>query len=176
MKQIEKSFILIFSITLIFSNFLQAAETKVGIVNVQEVLETVDEGKAAKAQFEKFLSDRRKQLQDKEKEIKRLEESYDKQKLILSSSALEEKRKELEAKKGEFQKNYMMAQTDSQKKEMELTSEIIKKVRAVVEKIGQQEGYQLVLERSEGGVLFYKDSFDTTKKVIDEYNKAYKKK
>lgn len=153
----------------------KALEVKVGIVNVQEVLDTVEEGKKAKAQLEKAVLDRKKSLDDQQKEFKRLEEAYEKQKLVLSPAALEEKRKELETKKGELQRSYMTAQTDMQKKELDLTGDLLKKIRAVVEKVGREGSYTLILEKNEGGVVYNKENYDMTKQVIDEYNKAYKK-
>jgi outer membrane protein len=153
----------------------RAAEAKLGIVNIQEILDTVDEGKKAKSQLEKAVTDRKKSLDDQQKEYKRLEDSYEKQKLVLSPSALEEKRKELETKRGDLQRAAMTAQTDMQKKEMELTGELIKKIRQVVEKIGRDGSYSLILEKNEGGVVYNKEAFDLTKQVIDEYNKTFKK-
>ncbi len=151
------------------------AENRYAIVNVQEVLETVDEGKKAKAQLEKAMLDRKKELDDKQKEYKKMEENFDKQKLILSPSALADKQKEMDNKKSDLQKYFMSAQQDMQKKEMELTGDILKKIRAVVVKIGADAKYDLIWEKNEGGVIYNKDTLDITAKVIDQYNKAYKK-
>jgi outer membrane protein len=153
----------------------RAAEMKVGIVNVQDVLDTVEEGKKAKSLLEKAVADRKKSLDDQQKDYKRLEDAYEKQKLVLSPSALEEKRKELETKRGDLQRALMTAQSDMQKKEMELTGDILKKIRQVVEKIGRDGSYALILEKNEGGVIYNKDGFDVTKQVVDEFNKSFKK-
>jgi outer membrane protein len=119
--------------------------------------------------------DRKKSLDEQQKEYRRLEDAYEKQKLVLAPSALDEKRRDLEAKKGDLQRALMTAQSDMQKKELELTGELLKKIRAVVEKIGRDGAYTLILEKNEGGVVYNRDGFDVTKQVVDEYNKSYKK-
>lgn len=153
----------------------QAAPMKIGVVNFQDVLDTIEEGKKAKNQMEKAVLKRKRELESKQKEYRKLEDSYDKQKLVLSKSALEQKRKELEIKRAELQRSVLNAQTEMQKKELELTGGIIKKIRAVVEKIGRKGGFDLVLEKNEAGVAFFKESYDITQRVIREYNRAYKK-
>jgi outer membrane protein len=154
---------------------LRAAEMKVGVVNMQDVIDNIEDGKKAKNQLKKSIDDRKKGLDDKQKEYKKLEEAYDKQKLILSPTALEEKRKELENKRNDLQRLVMTAQADTQKQEMELMDGITKKVKAVIEKLGRDGSYSMIMEKNIGGLIYNKDSFDMTKQVIDEYNKAYKK-
>ena len=152
-----------------------AADMKVGVVNVQEVLDTIDEGKKAKSKMEAEIGKKKKDLEDRQAEYKRLDESLEKQKLLLSPSVLSEKQKELELKKGEIQKLYLASQADMQKLEGQLMADILKKIRSVVSKIAQQSSYDLVVEKSESGLLYYKDGFEITKLVVEEYNKAYKK-
>ncbi|HLG21105.1 MAG TPA: OmpH family outer membrane protein [Bdellovibrionota bacterium] len=152
-----------------------AVEMKVGVVNIQDVLDAVEEGKKAKAKMEGEIAKKKKDLDDRQAEYKKLDEGLEKQKLLLSPSALSEKQKELEAKKMEIQKLYMSSQTEMQKLEGQLMADILKKIRSVVAKIAQQNSYDLVVEKSEGGLLYYKDGYDITKLVVDEYNKAYKK-
>ncbi|MFH1261875.1 MAG: OmpH family outer membrane protein [Pseudomonadota bacterium] len=167
---------LLLSLQLIAVPAARAVEAKIGIVNMQDILDTVEEGKKAKGQLERAVTERRKSLDDQQKEYKRLAESYEKQKLVLAPSALEEKRKELETKKEDLQQAVMSAQADMQKKDLELTGEIIKKIRQVVEKIGRDGNYTMIVEKNEGGIVFNKDAADVTKQVIDEFNRMFGKK
>jgi outer membrane protein len=167
---------LLLSLQLIAVPAARAVEAKIGIVNMQDVLDTVEEGKKAKGQLDKAVTERRKSLDDLQKEYKRLADAYEKQKLVLAPSALDEKRKELESKKDGLQQAVMSAQADMQKKDLELTGEIIKKVRQVVEKIGRDGAYTMIVEKNEGGVVYNKDAADVTKQVIDEFNKSFGKK
>jgi len=153
---------------------LTAKEYKFGVVDIQEVIDSVEEGKKARAQMESTMINRRKELEKKQREYKKLEESFGKQRLVLSPSALAEKQRELEEKKIELQKYYLQAQSEMQKKELSLTGDLLKKIRSVVSKIGQEGGYEVIWEK--GDVWYYKDTFEVTSSVIEQYNRLYKKK
>ena len=160
----------------VFSLSALAAEMKVGVVDIQEVVDTIEDGKKAKQEFEKAILDRKKDLETKEKDFKKLAEALEKQKLALSQQALDEKRRDLEEKRNGLMQEQMNAQMEMQKKEMDLKGKLFTKVRTVVEKVGKDGAYALVLEKAEGGVFYFANTLDLTKKVIEEYNKAYAKK
>ena len=152
------------------------ATLKYGVVDVQEVLDQVEEGRKAIADFKKEFEVQKQKLEDQQKNYKKLEDDFEKQKLILAPAALDQRQKELEAKRGDLQRSMMDANTTMKKREMELSAGIIKKIRSVTEKIGQQKGYDIIYEKNEAGLLYYKDASDITKEVVAEYNKAYGKK
>src|ERR1051326_3770858 len=83
------------------------ADNKYGFVDVQKVLDTVEEGKQAKTDFKKKIDNKKADLDKKQAELKKLDESFEKQKMILSTSAVEEKKKELQGKMMELQKYQM---------------------------------------------------------------------
>jgi len=159
-----------------FRTHAAATEARLGVVNVQEVLDSIEDGKKAKSQMEKAITERKRDLETKQKDYQKLQDDFEKQKLILSPSALQDKQKELATKLNELQKLSVVAQQDMHQKEMELLDGILKKIRSVVAKIGQEGGYSFIWEKNEGGVVYYKDAFDVTKQVIDQYNKVYKNK
>ena len=56
---------------------------------------------------------------------------------------------------------------------MGMVDDIIGKMREVAEKIGQEKGYDLVLEKTEGGVVYTKGIDDITDELIARYNKLH---
>ena len=152
------------------------AEEKLAVVDVQRVLDTVEEGKRAKAEFQKELDGKKNDLDRKQAEFKKLDDNFEKQKMILSPAAVMEKRKDLENKKEELQKYWIQLQADTQKRETQLVGEILKKIKQTVEKAGRDGGYSIVWEKNEGGVVYSKPTFDITDQVISLYDKMYGKK
>jgi len=165
-----------FSIVLfILPSLGSAVESRYAVVDVQNVLLTVDDGRKAQNQLESAIRDRKKDLETQQAEYKKLEENFEKQKLVLSPQALAEKQRELEAKKLDLQKSVLSAQSDMQKKELQLSGEILKKIRDIIAKIGKDGGYDFIWEKTEGGVIYFRDAFDITKQVIDQYNRLHKR-
>jgi outer membrane protein len=67
------------------------------------------------------------------------------------------------------------AQDEVKRKEAQLTEEILKELRKVIDEIGKKENFTLILEKVEGVVLYIDETVDITQKVIETYNKKIKK-
>jgi outer membrane protein len=51
---------------------------------------------------------------------------------------------------------------------------IIGEISKTVSTIGKEEGYTLILERMQGGIIYIPDDLDLTEKVIERFNQASK--
>ena len=108
-----------------------------------------------------------------QKELAAIKEKLDKQALMLS----DEKRNELEAdyaKKNTELKEFIdrvYGRTGELITENEkVSAPIIALIKKAVTEIALQEGYDMVVDRATGAVLFWKDENDLTKKVLDYLN------
>ena len=103
-------------------------------------------------------------------------DELEKQRLILSDKALEEKQRLISEKSNALQSLVLQYQQELQAKDQELTKSIINEVSGIVEEIARREGFVLVLEKNEGGVLYARDTLDITDKVLREYDKRVKRR
>lgn len=145
---------------------------KIGVFDAQKVLDSIDEGKSAVSSLEKEALDRKKTIEAKGKELEKMKQDLDSQKLVLSKDAYDKKEKEFQTKAIEFQKMQYDARNDMQKREMTMTGEIFKKINAIIQKLGKDGNYDFILEKNQGAVTYFK-SGDLTDQVITEYNKTY---
>ena len=76
----------------------------------------------------------------------------EKQASVLSAGARKKKEDELEKLLREYNRLVQDSQAEVKKKEGELTGAIIKESREIIEKIGAEEGYTLIIER---GMVIY---------------------
>ncbi len=148
------------------------ADTKIGVFDAQEVLDSIDEGKKAVSALEKEAMDRKKTIETKGKALEKAKTDLDAQKLVLSKDAFEKKQQDLNNQYIEFQKLQYEAQKDMQKRELTMTGEIFKKINTVIQKLGKDGSYDFILEKNQGAVTYFK-SGDLTQQVITEYNKTY---
>jgi outer membrane protein len=91
---------------------------------------------------------------------------------VLSGEARKGKEDELDKLLREYQRLVQDSQAEVKKKELELTDAIIKDIREIVEKIGEEEGYTIIIERTEGVLLYSNKSIDLTDTVIKKYNES----
>jgi outer membrane protein len=152
-----------------------SAESKpIGFVDAQAVLENTKEGKRAKETLEEYLKSRQKIMDLDEKEIKRIEEEITKQSSVLSPEAKKSKEDDLKRKFIEFQQRGERLQREIQGKRSEVLKEFYKNLESVIKKIAEKDGYEMIFDGQEGGVLlFAKDGLNLTQQVIEEYDKMF---
>ena len=143
---------------------------KIAVVDMQRALHETEDGRKAKAQLKKLFEDRQKTLDKQQNDLKSLKESLDKQHDVLSPAVLAKKQEELQKAFTELQQTYMEFQRELGGKEGELTKDIIERMQRIMRRVGQTEGYTLVLERNESGVVFVPSNYDLTDLLIQRYN------
>jgi outer membrane protein len=153
---------------------VRAEENKIGTVDMQKALQTVDAGKKAKSQLEGEFTKKKTELQKEEAAIKKLHEEFQKQSLVMTEAARTKKEAEIRERVMKFQESTQRSQNEIQKKEQELTVPIIEKLRSVINGLAKSKGYSVVLEKNENTVLFSQEKDDLTKEVIEAYNKGNK--
>ncbi len=155
-----------------------AEGSKIGYVDLRVALNESDAGKKAKAELESLIKTKQSAIDEKGKNIDKMKGELEKQASALSPEAKKAKEDEIERFARDYQRLVQDSQNDVKKKENEITSTILKEIRDIVEKIGQADGYSLILENAEGIILYSKKDLDITDKVVKNYNewKAKQKK
>jgi outer membrane protein len=145
---------------------------KVGVVDLIKALNESDSGKKAKADLEILIKTKQTAIDEKGKEIEKLKNELEKQSSVLSAEARKSKEDDLEKNIREYQRVVTDSQNDVKKKEGEFTGEILKDLRAIIAKIGQDGNYTMIIENAEGIILYSKPEQNLTEQVIKKYNES----
>ncbi len=143
-----------------------AAELKIGFVDIQKAVNECNAGKEAKKAITKEVEKIQRLIIEKQKELQTMKESLDKQGPMLNPEARTTKEKEYQNKLREFQRWGEDIQNEINQKRMEMERNISLGLQKVIKKLGEEEGYALVLEKNENIVLFASKSIDLTDRVI----------
>lgn len=154
----------------------KAEELKIGYVDLRLALNESEAGKKAKTELESLIKIKQAAIDEKGKTIDKLKADLEKQASVLSEEARKSKEEEIERQIREYQRLVQDSQAEVKKKESELTNAILKELREVIDKIGKEENYTLILENVEGFILYSKKDIDLTEKVIKTYNDTKTKK
>jgi len=162
------SFCLFSSLVLVGS---AAAEMKVGVMNVQQVLVNSVSGKAAKEKFDEKMQNLQAKFKTEEQELVDMQKEIEKK-----SSAWSEETKQLKVR--EFQKKRRELQEKSEDARFELKTlqdselaPILKALEGVVAKFGDQYGYTVILD-SKAGVIYFSEAVDITDLLVKELDTA----
>ena len=150
-----------------------ADNLKIGMVNFQQALNEVEQGKRAKGALKSEFDAKQKKLDLQQEGLKKLQEDLEKQKSVLSQDAMLGKQKTFNDKFMELQKSMAAYRDDLVGKEARMTAQILQNLKKIVGDIGQKEGYTLIVETSQDAVLFAQAKEDLTQRVISLYNQKY---
>jgi outer membrane protein len=169
------SFCCLFVVLIMMPVSLLAADTiKFGAIDIQKVLNESEAGKKAKSDLESLIKTKQSAIDEKGKAIEKLKGDIEKQASVLSAEARKSREDELEKSLREYQRIVQDSQAEIKKKEGEFTDTILKEIRDLIEKIGEDEGYTLIIER--GMVLYSNKGIDITDNVLKKYDALKKSK
>jgi outer membrane protein len=145
---------------------------KIGYVDLVKALNESESGKKAKTDLEFLIKTKQTSIDEKGKAIEKTKADLEKQSSVLSPDARKAKEEEMERLLRDYQRLVADSQNEVKKKESEITGDILKDLRAIVQKIGEEEGYTLILESAEGQILYAKKEADLTEIVLKKYNES----
>lgn len=159
-------------VLVVFQGYALAADAdKIGVIDMQKFQKTSKVFlKISTAVREKFESNQQKLEQEKNVLIK-LEEEYRKQSVMLNLDAQEDKKRALEKKRRHFK--YLQDEFNQEVKDTEIDTirKVMKELEGIVEKIGEKDGYALILERRTLGLIYSSQAVDITAQVTEAYDK-----
>lgn len=174
MKRVNLIKIVIVSLVIVFSIGIVSVEAttliKIAYVDMQKALTQSIAGQEAVKLLNEEVAKTRQMLTEKKEEIDKLKEDLDKQLLLLNEETKTIKEEEMRRKIKEHQRLTKDKEEELQRMEASLTQKIQKELMDLVDTIGKEEGYTIILEKNYGGILYAPDKIDLTDKVIKIYN------
>ncbi len=167
--------IIFFMSCLFISNAFAADVAKIGLIDIQKILSTSDAGKALGDKFTAKGNELQEDLEKKGTAIEEEKARYEREASVMSAEARSEKERELKIKVLDFQDLKKKYEIDFKAYNQTLMSQFRLDVLTVVEDLGKKEGYLLILEKRESGVVYNPSTIDITDKVIEKYNDEFKK-
>jgi outer membrane protein len=144
----------------------QPTSLKIGFVDIQKAVNECNAGKEAKKAIVKEVEKFQRQAEDKQKELRTLKESLDKQAPMLNPDARATKEKDFQNKVREFQRWQEDLQNEVNQKKVEMERNISLGLQKIIQKLGADEGYTFIIELNEVFVLFASKAVDLTDRVI----------
>ena len=166
----NKLIVVIWMILLGWFGSVWAADLKIAYVDIQRAVNESNAGKDAKKLITKDVEKFQGQIADKQKVLQTMKESLEKQAPMLNPDARATREKEYQNKLREFQRWGEDTQNEINQKRMEMERNISIGLQKVIQKVGADEGYTLILEKNESIVLFVSRALDITDRVIKAYD------
>ncbi|WP_022851929.1 OmpH family outer membrane protein [Limisalsivibrio acetivorans] len=150
-----------------------SAFAKVGVVNFQKVLTTSDAGKTVHKKLQQKADEFDAELKKISDRVTAIQQEYEKQESLLTPEAKDAKRAEVNRLVREFQGMKEDSSKRLRRMESRELQTIEEDVIAIVDKLGKELGYELIIEMQTAGVMYFSEKINITDIVIERYNKEW---
>lgn len=154
--------------------FTANAFAKIGVLNFQEVLKQSESGKDVFSKLQTQADEYDKKLAELGDSIKALQDEYTQKEGVLSADAKEKKRTEIQRQIRNFNTNKEDYSKELKRVEMRHLQRVQGEVMKIVNDLGKELGYEIILEMQNSAVLYRADNIDITDNVIKRYDNVYK--
>ena len=137
-----------------------ATAQKFAVVDTKYILDKMPDYKAAQTKLDQFSELWQREIDVKNTEVEKMYRDFDAEQVMLSDELKKKREDQLFNKEKELrdlQKQRFGYEGDLFKKRQELVKPIQDKVYNAIQKIAQQRGYDLILDKSEGITVIFAD-------------------
>lgn len=166
---------LILGLMLLTFSFQSFSAVLVGLVDIQKIITTIKEGKNVQKTLEKSFNDKKAVLKKEEDKIKKAQEDYKKQSMVLADAARANKERELQEMMMKLQNRTMEFQREIQKMEQDLKKPILDKLRPIIDEVSKANKVDLTFELSAAPIVYAESKKDLTDEVVAAYDKKHPK-
>ncbi len=166
----------VMSLVMLLTASASWAEVVVGKVDIQKILITVSEGQAVREKLKKIFDKKNEELQKEEEKIRKTQESYQKQSLVMNDAAKQKREQEIGTMIRDLQTKSRSYNEELQEMEQKEKMPILEKLKVVIEEISKKENVDFTIEVSTAPVVYAKSEKDLTAQVVEAYNKKHPKK
>ncbi len=166
---------LVIAALVVFGGWSQSqAQAKIRYINSQRILSEFPEALEIQKKLDEIRAGYEGEYNDMLQRYENLVKEIENQSLLLSPEKKAEKEKEgqeLGMAIEQFRYQKLGPQGELYKKNLELTQPLYDKIDQIIQRVGDEEEYDFILDVVQGVVLFAKPQFDITNRVIEELSK-----
>ncbi len=153
---------------------VMAKELKIGYIDSEAILQQYPDYQEAQRKLQEEEQKYVSEAQAKEQVVNTMIEEMQQQSLMLSAEARAEREQKLIDKRRELEQYRVETWGEGGKlytKNLELSRPILERINQAIEKISQQDGYDMVFDAAGGNIVFALPQHDITEIVLAELKK-----
>ncbi len=157
------------------SNAVQAETTKIGVMNVQKIINDSAAGKKGLVIVEKRTEELKTKFKAEQEDLVALQQEIEKKNSAWSEDKKAEKAREFKLKQREMQVKLEDAQMEIEQLKAKEVNPVLKMLETVVSEFGEKEGYSVIMgSTAREGVFYFSPAVDVTDAVIKEIDSRMK--
>lgn len=158
------------------SSSYSADVAKIGIFDFTKILNESSAGKIIQKQIADKNTESRNQLINEKQQIDNMKKDFQREALVLGVEKQNEKARDIRIRENDFIELEKQLAQGFKQLQNDLLSTFQKDITEIVSEIGKKDGYLLILEKKQSGVVYSLDHIDITDTITKQYNKKTAKK
>jgi outer membrane protein len=146
------------------------ALNRIAYIDVQRVLARSAAGVAAREALEREKATMQKEMDGRRVELEKLREEIEKKGALLTPDARRERQEQFERKRRDAARLADDFQKELEKKESVLLQKVLQEVSGIIERVGKEKNYYMIVEKRGAGVIYAAADADLTDEVIRAYD------
>ncbi|MFC2171973.1 OmpH family outer membrane protein [Acidobacteriota bacterium] len=151
------------------------AEMKVGICDTMQVLRESEEGKRRLEIYQKLAEKKEAELDSITQEVNRLQDQLKQ----LGTSIREDRRTDLERRLEDKVIEGTRKKKDAERELAlmldDIQEQMAKLIMPIIQEVGRDQGFSVIFNAQQAGVLYFDDTVEMTHEVIRRFNERVKK-
>jgi outer membrane protein len=144
---------------------------KIGYIDVQRVLARSAAGVAAREQLEKERAGIQKEMDNRRQELEKLRDEIEKKGPLMTADARRDKQEQFDRKRRDAARAADDYQKELEKREATLLQKVLQEMGGIIERVGKEKNYFMIVEKRNAGVLYATADADLTDEVIRAYDR-----
>lgn len=155
--------LLVVIIALGFAVPSQAADLKIGVVNVAQLVGESPQAKQLSERLKQEFASREREIMSQQNDLRGLQEKFQRDAEVMSESERTNMQRRMRELERDLQFRVQSVREDAQRRQNEELGKLQRELGQAIQEFAKAEGYDLILTE---GVAFRKDAFDVTAKVL----------
>ena len=168
----NKNYSFLFILLSLIAFSVNAADTRIGIVNTAMLLKEAPQAEAARKKLESEFAPRDVKIVELQNQIKKMEESLSKDAAIMSEAARKLKERDIVSKKRDVKRSREEFTEDFNFRRNEEVGKLQKLVSDTILSLAKEKQYDIILNES---VIYASKQVDITANVLEKLRMLYKK-
>src|SRR5262249_38634584 len=146
------------------------ANHRIAYSRVQRVLARSSAGGAVRGELGRAEAGMQREMEGKRQELDKLRDELEKKGSLMTPDARREKQDLFERKRRDAARQMDDFQKELEKKEQALLQRVLQELSGVIDRVGKDRGYYLIVEKRGASVLYASPDADLTDEIIRAYD------
>ena len=144
-----------------------ADKTAIGVIDSERIVQEYGAARDAQEQFQTFMEELQQEITDRENDLQLMLEEFESQMMLLGEDAQRARAEEIEKARSDYFEFRETADTRAENEYQAKLQPIIDQIKLIAERIGQEEGFGLIIDVASLTTLYIDDDVDLTNKVLE---------